>query len=611
MRYLIFGNPNSGKTTLYNALTSSHEKTGNWHGVTVDKAEKEVKGDVFCDVPGLYSLNVTSPEELASVQTLSKDCVVLNVIEASLLKRGLALTKELSREGYPVIVIVTMTEELKKRGGFLDEKGLSALLGTPVLLSEGKSGRELLALIKGTKPKVPHVAEIPASVFRPGAYRESKFEALCFQPAFSFALFLSFVALAFFLTFSEYGVGAFLKGLVEYAFASLSSLLSQSISLLPLRSFVCDGLLLGVGSVLSFLPQILLLQLFLLLMEESGFLSVFAFAGDGFFRKIGLSGRAVFSLLMGFGCTATAIQTCRAHEKEMQNRLFSLFPYLSCSAKMPVYVTLFSSLFPRPFLPVLLLTFSGGALALFFSARKQSCDCLSAVSEVAPLRIPDPNNLLKSLCFSAKSFIMKVAGVILAFLLVSWFFSSYNFQMQFVAREQSMLASVCKVLRFLFYPMGITDWEMAYAFLGGVVAKENVAGLLELFYPNGTGLPLPSLLAFAVCMLTTAPCVSAVASLSAMVGKRRAVAWFFRQLLFGFLFGYATYALCLYPILLCLPLMGVLIEGIYRKRKTIFERIHGSFLSAGFALFKSSAQGKGRQGQRRARRQKRHAGEGG
>ena len=120
MRYLIFGNPNSGKTTLFNELTSSREKTGNWHGVTVDKVEKEYKGDVYCDVPGLYSLEITSPEELASVQALSRDAVILNVIEASLFKRGLALTKELSERGYPVIVIVTMTGEFAKRGGFLE-----------------------------------------------------------------------------------------------------------------------------------------------------------------------------------------------------------------------------------------------------------------------------------------------------------------------------------------------------------------------------------------------------------------------------------------------------------------------------------------------------------
>ena len=575
MRYLIFGNPNSGKTTLFNALTSSREKTGNWHGVTVDKVEKTYKGDVYCDVPGLYSLEITSPEELASVQALSRDAVILNVIEAPLLKRGLALTKELSEQNYPVIVILTMTGELAKRGGFLDEKQLSALLGVPVILSEGKSGRELRTLIKGASAAVPHVQSIPSSIFREGAYRESKFEALCFRPAFSFPLFLSFVTFAFFLTFSEYGIGAFLKGAVEYSFAFLSATLSQTIERLPLRSFVCDGLLQGVGGVLSFLPQILLLQLFLLLMEESGFLSIFAFAGDGFFRRAGLSGRAIFSLLMGFGCTATAISTCRAHEKEMQDRLFSLFPYLSCSAKMPVYVTLFSALFPRPFLPVLLLTFSGGLIALFLAARKPKCNCVSAASEVAHLRIPSANNLIKSLCFSAKSFIMKIAGVILAFLLVSWFFSSYNFRMEFVARECSMLATVCKLLRFLFYPMGIVDWEMTYAFLGGVIAKENVAGLIRLFYPNGTGLSFPSLIAFAVCILTTAPCVSAVASLSAIAGKKRAFVWFFKQLVLGFLFGYATYALVCHPVLIALPVLGVLLEGIYRKRKTIVKRIHG------------------------------------
>ncbi len=574
MNIVLIGNPNAGKTTLFNALTHSYRKTGNWHGVTVDAFSKTVRRGglvaTVTDAPGLYSLRYTSPEEEAAVSALSGDAIVVNVIEASALERSLALTRELASKGCRLIVALTMTDELKRRQGKIDAKKLSECLRVPVFVADEKKGNaaSLWKLILSDAARTPVVAEkIPPSVFSSGTYREGRFEKLCYHPVFSLIFFFAFVAFSFWFTFASAAPGGWLKGGVEALFARLESAARGAMSDEPeaLRSFVCDGIIRSGGSVLSFLPQILCLQFCLILLEESGYLSILSFVADDLFVRFGLTGRTVFSLLMGFGCTAAAMQTTKTCDRCMQKKLALCLPYFSCSAKLPVYLTVVSAFFERPFLPILCLYLAGVAIALIVSVLSGVCP-VSLPAEVAPLRLPSAKNVLKSLYFSAKSTIMKTVTVVLAFLLLSWFLSSFDFSMHYGA-ERSMLASLCSALRFLFYPMGIRDWRCVYAALSGLVAKENVAGLLQLFYPEGLPFTLASAAAFATFVLTCSPCVSAIASVAEAIGIRLALRNALIQTVTALVFAYAAYGFVSRPYLLLFLLpAGFAIERIYRRK---------------------------------------------
>ncbi|MBO5525779.1 MAG: ferrous iron transporter B [Clostridia bacterium] len=571
MQVVLFGNPNVGKTTVYNFLTGQRERTGNWHGVTVE-AKSARKGEmIVTDVPGLYSLSCTSPEEISSLREIQRAEKLVQVMDASTLERSLQLTQELARQGKGVLIILTMEREFARRGGFLSAKGLSELLSVPVFSYTGKRSerKELLSFLE-RDPHIPKTFSLPNSVYSVGEWKENRAERLLYRPVFSVSLFCLLTLLTFFLTFSSHSLGSFGKGLIERFFSFLRGQVEELSLPSVLKLFFAESLT-SLGSILGFLPQIFLLNAFLVFMEESGYLSILSFVTDDYLRYLGLTGRSVFSLLSGFGCTAVATSTVKTCEIRERKHVLHLLPYFSCSAKMPVYLTLFSSFFRHPFLPVTILYFFGILIGILTA---DFCPCKSLPSEVAHFCIPNAKNALKSLFFSCKSFIMKAGTVVLAFLLVSWFFSSYSFQMEY-APERSMLSELCKRISFLLRPMGIDDWRYVYALLSGMVAKENVAGILTMYFPNGLDISLPSALSFAVCILTTSPCISAVVTNASVSGKRRAAFESAMQSLIGLGLGYLTYFLLNHPLSAIPVAIGVCLEKIYRKRNAKLKKLHG------------------------------------
>ncbi|MDE7379429.1 MAG: hypothetical protein K2N14_00105, partial [Clostridia bacterium] len=306
-------------------------------------------------------------------------------------------------------------------------------------------------------------------------------------------------------------------------------------------SLLSEGILGGAGGVLSFIPQLIILYFFLTVLDESGITSALAFATDGLFEKAGLSGRAAFSLISGFGCTAAAIATTRGYSEDSARRkTIAVLPFIPCGAKTPVFLTFLAPLFKNPFPAVCALYFGGVALAIIISAFfKGKGEGL--ISEVTPISLPSVKAVAKKLFFQIKSFIIKVSTYVFVFCTLSWLLSHVSFTQGFCLPEESILGGFSRAVAYLFYPMGITDWRIAYAALTGFAAKENVAATVALLMPEGLALGLAPSIALCVFFLTCPACISAFGASVREIGLKRTAVYNIAQLAFAFLSAYLTY----------------------------------------------------------------------
>lgn len=594
----LIGNPNVGKTSLFNALTGSHAHVGNWHGVTVAPRRAKFDYDGVCvevvDLPGAYSLSAYSEEERVTADFIKgKDYDLLVYVgNAGTYERGLSLLSELAGARKKLLVAWNMMDELHHRGGEIDFSLFSKNTGIPAigvcansknsiqklqkamictLINEGEIGRfdaeesfigkAKTALVK--TPKKPY--------FTPDKWLLNPLICL---PFFFVCLFLAFT-----FTFATRSPGAMASDLLYWFFVDgIGGLIEKIKFPRPVSDFLVKGLCEGAGSVFAFLPQIALLGLFLSLVEETGFLSRVAFLTDGFLQKIGLNGRAAFTVVMGFGCTATAAMTARGCENAVQRKkTVLLLPCLPCSARVPVFLTLINAYFVRGkvwilmgiYLASILLVALVGAI-LHRTIYRQS---VSFLMELAPYRIPNVKKAVKLLLESCKQFIIKVGLTVVLFLSILWFARSFTPQFRYLdgAVDGSILQELGKLLLPLFRPMGVTDWRIPVAAISGLAAKETVVGTLALLYPQGLTISPATAAAFLVFTVWYSPCFAALSAMAKETGKLPAVCSATAQTIGAFLLSYAVYGAydCgggLLGVLTAL-LGAVLVAVTYRKRK--------------------------------------------
>ncbi|MBB5224940.1 ferrous iron transport protein B [Treponema ruminis] len=353
-------------------------------------------------------------------------------------------------------------------------------------------------------------------------------------------VFFAVMAAVFFLTFNV--IGAFFQGLLESGIGLLTDLTDSGLTSLGinpvLHDLVIDGIFSGVGSVLSFLPVIVTLFFFLSLLEDSGYIARVAFVMDSLLRKIGLSGRSIVPLLIGFGCTVPAVMSTRTLPSERDRRMTILLtPFMSCTAKLPVYAFFVSAFFPKHGGLIMTLLYllgivTGIVIALFYRKTLFKGEAVPFVMELPDYRLPGLRNVSQLLWEKAKDFLQRAFTVIFIATIVVWFLQSFDLHLNLVDDSaQSILAKLAGLLEPLFRPIGLGDWRICTSFISGFIAKESVISTLGVLYPEGisdvlTSAAVASLLVFS---LLYTPCVAAVASIKRELGGKWAAALVFWQ----------------------------------------------------------------------------------
>lgn len=641
---LLVGNPNTGKTTLFNALTKANEHVGNWHGVTVEEKSRPfmcaTEKMLLVDLPGIYSLSALSFEEQVAINYIRSHpkTKIINICDENNLQRNLSLTLGLLEEGADVVLAVNCMD--KRPLNKVDAKALSNKLGIDVILinAEKKIGFDKLfnAVLKPYSPsRAPeYVKKLPLDQVKSLAgqsgltdfcaikllerdeevakenninlakldlpkdgiqmvanarydfiatlqktcvvsagriYGKSWLDKIILNRFLAFPIFLLVLCGVFYLTFFSLGawLSDLLNKLLDVTLASWTK--SVCLSLFGEASWVthlfCDAIIGGVGTVLSFLPQVALLFLFLSLLEDSGYLSRVAFASEDIFGKLGLSGKSIYTLLMGFGCSTTAVLTARNMEdKNSKIKTALLTPYMSCSAKFPIYVVIGGAFFGAANVWVILgLYLLGLAVSLLLSwifektilkSKEQSF-----ILEFPPYRFGGVKRLLKVLWDNVKTFLLRVGSLLVSMNVIVWVLSSFSFDFSFTMQsgKMSMLEGFGKVLAPIFIPLGFGNWGAASALVAGVIAKEIIISSIAMFNGVGNGgdigvsLKNPdsmiffssqaSAISYLVFSLLYLPCISTMAVLGKEIGKK----WTFAGCLIQFVIGYLT-ALFVYNV---------------------------------------------------------------
>lgn len=662
----LVGNPNSGKTSLFNAITGSAQYVGNWPGVTVEKKEGKFRFRdleiVLVDLPGIYSLSPYTPEEIVSRNYIIESApdLIINIVDATNLERNLYLTTQLAELDRPMVIALNMVDMLKNRGIEIDiptlqkrlgvavcpisaakNKGIEKLIETSVNLikkskSTQKTGRVLYST--GVKPQKssrlihtapknaegiydwkissaidaiedvisnidyaqkaprfmavklfegdPHtvkrlnlsaksqklIDEILASVPETqyvdrqmmvadqrykyicdicvNAVKKNKFDeytvsdridSVLTHKFLAIPIFFAIMLLVFTLTFGS--LGSSLTLLMDdftswFAQSVKTTLADLSVKPWVIR-LVCDGIIAGIGAVLSFLPQISLLFLFLSILEDSGYMARAAFIMDKPLRSIGLTGRSFVPMLMGFGCTVPAILSTRTLENKRDKKLtILLIPFMSCSAKMPVYALFISALFSHNRAVVTFSIYILGiimAIIIGYILNKTLLkgENSSFVMELPPYRFPTIKGLCIHVWERLKDFLTKAGTVLMLASVVIWFLQSFNSSLQLVDdSSQSILAQIGSKIAPVFGPTGFGFWQASVALISGLIAKETVVSTFGILYGvvnesaqisvlSNIFTPL-SAFSFMVFILLYVPCY---ASVWAIYKETRSVKW--------------------------------------------------------------------------------------
>ncbi len=598
-KFALVGNPNCGKTTMFNEITGSTQYVGNWPGVTVEKKEgkaKKFKEDIkIIDLPGIYSLSPYSMEEIIARDYIldEKPDVLINIVDATNIERNLYLTTQAIELGIPVVVALNMMDAVEVKGDLIDIKALEKRLGVPIIgtsANKGKGVNELLhkaievaesaaltsassavkiydeaiekcvgeiektiipllsqkvqnprwtalKLLEGDE-KAQEKLKVDADILEKikvyqdklekeydndmetiiadNRYRfisscisktvkkkisgthltvSDKIDKIVTHRILAIPLFLLVMLGVFQITFGV--IGSFTIDWVDVLInetiaGAVSGWLEVGGAADWLHGLVVDGIIGGMGSMLVFVPQIMILFFFLAILEDSGYMARAAFVMDRLLRKLGLSGKSFIPMLMGFGCSVPAMMCARTLENEKDRRLTIILTlFMSCGAKLPVYALFASAFFASNQAWVVFSIYVLGIVVAVLSGILLKKTILKGetapfVMELPTYRIPTAKGLMIHMLDRGKDFAKKAGTIIFAAAVVIWFAQSFNFSLQMVEDPgNSVMGILGKVIAPFFAPLGFGDWQSSVALLSGFVAKEVVVATLGILHGLG------------------------------------------------------------------------------------------------------------------------------
>ena len=628
MKIALVGNQNSGKTTLFNYLTGMNAKIGNWPGVTIEKKTGTIKGTKheITDLPGIYSLSPYSIEEDISRKFIfdEKPDVIINIVDATTLERGLYLTTQLMELDCKVIIALNMADLLEKKGIEIDEKKLEERLGTKVykisalketgidkIVKEIDNPKDLIRtkiydenleeaiteissnlseehkrfisvkllesdlrfankntnglenikneLLKNYDTDLEEVIATERYSFiektKADCVREKenviafsdKLDKILLNKWISFPIFVIVMFLIYYLS-----VGIVGSSTVDWvadrmdAFSELVGIFLENVGVSEwINSLVVDGVIAGVGAVLGFIPQLIILFLCISLLETTGYMSRIALLFDKLFRKLGMSGKSLIPFIVGSGCSVPGIMGTRIIENQDEREMTSiLVPFIPCSAKLPI-ISLFAGYFfgensgiasaSLYFFAIIVIIISAFTLSRIRFKHVSN----SYISELPEYKVPSIKYVAKEVFDKVVAFIKRAGSVILICSIIIWFLLSFSFNLEYgVDIEESMLASIGKTISWVFYPiLGQNNWGATVSAIQGLVAKEQVvssmaviAGLAEdteegsQIFAAGTpfaGITAASAYAFMVFNLFSAPCFGAIGAMQRELGSTK------------------------------------------------------------------------------------------